>query len=187
MYKFCVSLRHCHTMQFLLQLATQFYSYDMLITEECFICEDFTSLKSRMALQVARKIASTLILIIIIINLGSTLMCYRCAYLSSMPKAQQMCGNTTVNCSTDYCYSVKYNDSNGVVTVARDCDNPNYRACPDSEKTCETRTSRENLKSCAAACCTTDNCNNYTPSGATGVVLAKFTLCLMAIVGLFFV
>ena len=31
---FLIVLRHCHTMQFFLQLATQFYSQEMLISEE---------------------------------------------------------------------------------------------------------------------------------------------------------
>ena len=57
-------------MQFSLQLAMQFYSYNMLTGEECLICEgyiskmqssclsaNFTSPKERTALQVATKIA----------------------------------------------------------------------------------------------------------------------------------
>jgi hypothetical protein len=65
--------RPCYTVQFFLQLAMQFYSWGMLISEiseEFSICWEnisgvwwrlvfgnFTSLKSRIALQVARKIA----------------------------------------------------------------------------------------------------------------------------------
>ena len=58
--------------------------------------------------------------------------------------------------------------------------------CPDAEDTCRKETKLENLKACAGACCKTDNCNNFTPSGssATGIIVSKFTLILLVIVGL---
>jgi hypothetical protein len=112
-------------------------------------------------------------------------MCNVCSYTSAQPKAQQVCGNNTVNCATGYCFSSTYTTNTDIVVTVRSCDDPSDRACPDADETCEKRTSKFNLKSCAGMCCTTDNCNNYTPSSATGIMVAKFSLCVMVIVGFF--
>ena len=75
-----------------------------------------------------------------------------------------MCGNKTVNCTTGYCYTVTYT-INSTVVVVRNCDNdPNDKFCPNADKTCRSMIGKNNMKSCAGACCKTDNCNNYTPS-----------------------
>ena len=124
-----------------------------------------------------------------LVVLGSALTCNVCVYTSKQPKAQQMCaGNSTVNCTTGYCYTTKYILADGTVAVARDCGNgnPSDKDCPDAEDTCERRTKANALKSCVAACCQTDNCNNYTPSSASGVMATKFILCLMVIAGFLF-
>ncbi len=85
-------------------------------------------------------------------------------------------------------FSVNYTMSDGTVVVDRDCDDdPTDRSCPDADNTCEKRITLFKLKSCAAVCCKTDNCNNYTPTptpgSATGIMVAKFTLCVMVILG----
>ena len=119
---------------------------------------------------------------------GSALTCSLCAYTSQAPKDQQMCGNATVNCSTGYCYTATYTTADGTVNVARDCANrnPADKSCPNAEEACKRETDKRKLKSCLLACCTTDNCNNYTPSSATGVMSTQTILCLMAFVGFLF-
>ena len=176
----------------------------MLISKDCWNCGEyisklnlkrvfanFTSLKSRTALQVERKIASCNMALIhytsffiFILFSGNALMCKKCSYSSIQPKAEQVCGNATVNCTSGYCFAVNYTSSNGILVVDHDCDDPSDRACPDADDTCEKRTRLYSLKSCAAMCCKTDNCNNYTPSSASGFMVGKFTLCIMIIVGL---
>ena len=99
-----------------------------------------------------------------------------------------MCGNQTVPCTSGYCYTATYT-INSTVVVVRDCDDPDDpkdKFCPNADETCRSKTGKNNLKSCAGACCTTDNCNNYTPSSAYGVMATKSILCLMAIVGFLF-
>ncbi len=120
---------------------------------------------------------------------GSALTCSLCAYTSQVPKDQQMCGNETVNCSTGYCYTATYTTADGIVHVARECANRNPAGklpCPNAEESCKREIDQRKLKSCLAACCTTDKCNNYTPSSATGVMATKNILCLMAFVGFLF-
>ncbi len=102
-----------------------------------------------------------------------------------MSKAKQMCGNQTVPCTSGYCYTATYT-FNGTVAVLRNCDDPKDKYCPDADKTCRSLTEKNNLTYCAAACCTTDYCNNYTPSSADGVMATKSILSLMAIAGFFF-
>ena len=118
--------------------------------------------------------------------LGNALTCQKCMYNSTLPQVQQKCNQSvTMNCnsSTSYCYTTKYTDENSTVHVGRDCDEQKT-FCLDAEKTCSAMTKSHNLKTCAAACCKTDNCNNYYPtSTATGMV-AKFTLIMMVIAGL---
>ncbi|CAB4013471.1 Hypothetical predicted protein [Paramuricea clavata] len=134
---------------------------------------------------------------------GSALKCNVCAYWTTQPKEQQKCPNTTVNCitGTSYCYTASVADQNDYFT--RGCAT-NATLCLDPEKLCNVATTKLNLKSCALECCTTDNCNNYTlssatgapsratgapssatgaPSSATSVMVSKFTLSLMVIVG----
>ena len=105
---------------------------------------------------------------------------------------------------TEYCYTANYT-VNGVVVFARGCDGDRGSTfCPDADKTCRSLTKKNNLTSCAGVCCTTDNCNNYTPSSADytttpssandtttpssadGVIVTKSILCLMAIAGFIF-
>jgi hypothetical protein len=117
---------------------------------------------------------------------GSALMCNKCAYTSIQPKSQEVCGNTTINCTSGYCFAVSYTTSVGVVVVDRDCDDPSDRACPDADDTCDKRTTKFSLKSCAAVCCKTDNCNNYTPSSASGIMV-HYVLCFMLIIGFSFI
>ncbi len=119
---------------------------------------------------------------------GSALTCSLCAYNSQSPEDEQMCGNATVNCSTGYCYTAMYTTADGTVNVIRNCANsvPADKDCPNAEATCERRTDKYKLKSCHGACCTTDKCNDYTPSSAAGVMATKTILCLMAFVGFLF-
>ena len=81
-----------------------------------------------------------------------------------------------------------FTDSTGTVTVHRDCDGAGLSSgtkfCPDVEKQCDERSKSLKLKACAGACCKTDNCNNFTPSSAAGIMVTKFTLVLMVIAGL---
>jgi hypothetical protein len=98
-----------------------------------------------------------------------------------------------------------YNRSDGGYVVVRDCDSSNNGIfCPDARKTCKDKTQKEDLKSCAAFCCTTELCNNYTsnpfnfnipktssnptilPGTATCVLVVKFNLLVMIILGLIF-
>jgi hypothetical protein len=116
--------------------------------------------------------------------LGSALICSACLYWTSQPKEQQKCTNATVNCQSDYCFTSSVIYSNGTEGVGRSCSNADL--CKDPEKGCNLVTKKFKLKSCAFDCCNTDNCNNYTPSSATGVMVTKFTLSLMVIVGFIF-
>ena len=90
--------------------------------------------------------------------------------------------NGIVNCITTYCFTAKFTDKNGTVHVARNC--ATVKVCSNSEQACSTATKIEGLKACVGACCETDNCNNFTPSSAAGIMVTKFTLVLMVIVGL---
>ncbi len=99
-----------------------------------------------------------------------------------------MCGNQTVNCTTGYCYTATYT-INSTVVVVRNCDNdPDDKFCPNADETCRSSIGKNNIKSCAGACCKTDNCNNYTvtPSSADGVMATKFILCLIVFAGFIF-
>ena len=53
--------------------------------------------------------------------------------------------------------------------------------CPDTKKACNLATTKLKLKLCTAECCKTDYCNS-----ATGVMVTKFTLSMMVIVGFIF-
>ena len=58
-----------------------------------------------------------------------------------------------------------YGDSSGKVNIIRGCDGDlGEKFCPDAVKSCSHETKVEHLKSCAGACCETDNCNNFTPT-----------------------
>ncbi|CAB4036529.1 Hypothetical predicted protein [Paramuricea clavata] len=134
------------------------------------------------------KIFLTIAIALTFSAFGSALMCNQCYYKSTHPKAQQVCGNDTVNCTTGYCYSVSYTRSrDGTLIIARSCDstNVNDKFCPDPDVFCEKEISKNNSKSCFGVCCSTDNCNNYTPTSATGIMVAKFSMCVMVILGLF--
>ena len=130
------------------------------------------------------KLFLTLAVIAVLIATGNALMCKQCLFTLQQPKAQQVCGKT-VNCTSDYCFaaSFSYNDTS---VVEHDCDNGSNRVCPDAEDTCEKRSKLHDFKSCAVMCCKSDNCNNYTPSSASGFTVEKFALCITIIVGLFF-
>jgi hypothetical protein len=119
--------------------------------------------------------------------LGSALKCNDCIYSTTQPKEQQKCTNATVNCPSGiaYCSTSFIAYRNGTEAVGRGCQ-ADEGFCLNVENACNHLTKQRDLKSCAAACCTTDNCNNYTPSSATGVMVTKFTLSLMVIVGLIF-
>ncbi|CAB4013473.1 Hypothetical predicted protein [Paramuricea clavata] len=131
------------------------------------------------------KLLFPLGVVLAISALGSALKCNVCTYWTTQPKEQQKC-TTTVNCptGTSYCYTGSGAYQNGTEIVDRDCDTA--ADCPDAEGWCNRVTTKLNLKSCAIACCNTDNCNNYTPSSATDVMVTKFTLSLMVIVGFIF-
>ena len=92
-----------------------------------------------------------------------------------------------MNCTSGYCVTAKITDKNGTVHVGRDCANLDYdrNGCLNPEKHCIEGINNEEVQACAAACCQTDNCNNFDPSSsATGIMVTKFTLILMVIVGL---
>lgn len=116
--------------------------------------------------------------------LGSALTCSSCSYKSTDPKADQMCGNKTVNCSTEYCYTAKLTQADGVTFVSRNCasNDPNDKYCPNLDETCELGIKQHKLKSCLGVCCKTNYCNNYTPNSATGVMATKFVLSSMVLV-----
>ncbi|CAB3994798.1 Hypothetical predicted protein, partial [Paramuricea clavata] len=117
----------------------------------------------------------------------SALICNKCLYWTSQPKEQQKCTNDTSICQSNYCLTSSVIYPNGTEVVRRSCDEAEL--CQDPEKGCN----RATTKSCAFDCCNTYNCNNYTPSSAsgapsstTGVMVTKFTLSLMVIVGFIF-
>ncbi|CAB4026048.1 Hypothetical predicted protein [Paramuricea clavata] len=118
--------------------------------------------------------------------LGSALKCNFCRYRTTQPKEQQKCTSATFTCPSghSYCAASSITFQNGTEAVSRNC--ATTILCPHTEEWCKILTPLWNLKSCAFACCTTDNCNNYTPSSATGVMVTKFTLSLMVIVGFIF-
>ena len=117
---------------------------------------------------------------------GSALKCQKCFYSTLQPKVEQNCDSAPlVNCSFGYCLTTSLSLKNGTVAIARGC--PRTSVCPDNTaKVCDDWLKRPNGKSCAAECCDTDNCNNYTPSSAPGVMVTKFTLSLMVIVAFLF-
>ena len=111
--------------------------------------------------------------------------CYFCAYWTTQPKEQQKCTNGTTCGSSSDCYTEYVRFRNGTEGFARGC--VKAVVCRDTEKACNlVRTYLDDVISCAFECCATDNCNNYTPSSATGVMVTKFTLSLMVIVGFIF-
>ena len=63
--------------------------------------------------------------------------------------------------------------------VLRICGSANIR-CSDGniKEICDKEIKKGKLKSCHGECCKTDNCNNYTPSVATGIMATKFALFL---------
>ena len=130
------------------------------------------------------KVFLTLAVIAVLIAAGSALTCNFCRYYSTDPKAEQVCGNKTVNCSTEYCFTMTLTQAEGVTFVNRNCasNDPNIKDCPNPDETCELGIKKHKLKSCHAACCKTDNCNNYTPSSASGVMATKFVLSSMVLV-----
>ncbi|CAB4041019.1 Hypothetical predicted protein [Paramuricea clavata] len=132
------------------------------------------------------KILLALGVLLAISALGSALKCNVCRYSTSQPKEQQKCTSAPVNCSSSrsYCSTTSITYRNGTEAFGRGC--ASSSTCPNVEIACNFLTILLDLKSCAAACCTTDNCNNYTPSSATGVMVTKFTLSLMVIVGFIF-
>ncbi|CAB3994797.1 Hypothetical predicted protein [Paramuricea clavata] len=97
----------------------------------------------------------------------SALKCNSCEYWTTQPKEQQKCTSAPINCPSGYCSTSSITYSNGTEAVGRGCANADV--CLDTEKACNLATTKWNLKSCAGACCNTDNCNNYTPSSATRV------------------
>jgi hypothetical protein len=102
-----------------------------------------------------------------------------------MPKAQQKCSSgVTIDCPSGYCYTSSFTYPNGTAWVVRSC-GASF-VCSYAKIGCDLLIKEGKMKSCAAACCTTDNCNNYTPSSATGVMVTEFTLSLMVIVGSIF-
>ncbi len=109
--------------------------------------------------------------------------CQKCEYSSLQPKAKQNCdGAPLVNCPSGYCYTASYT-LGGALGVDRDC---GVNVCPNNAgKICDVLRAL-GAKSCVADCCDTDNCNNYTPSSAPGVMITKFTLSLMVIVAYLF-
>jgi hypothetical protein len=128
--------------------------------------------------------------------LGSALKCNVCTYWTTQPN-EQKCTKTTVNCPShiSYCFTSSVTYRNGTEVVGRDC--ASSSTCPNVEKACNYLTVKHDLKSCVGACCTTDNCNNYTPNSVTvmvtnytpnsaTVMVTKFSLSLMVIVGLIF-
>ncbi|CAB3998744.1 Hypothetical predicted protein [Paramuricea clavata] len=118
--------------------------------------------------------------------LGSALKCNVCAYSTTQPKEQQICTGGPLTCRYDhtYCYTTSITFQNGTKAVERSCGTS--ATCFNTERACNVLTRLFGLKSCAFECCTTYNCNNYTPSSATGVMVTKFTLSLMVIVGFIF-
>ncbi|CAB4002008.1 Hypothetical predicted protein [Paramuricea clavata] len=118
--------------------------------------------------------------------LGSALKCNVCTYWTTQPKEQQKCTNNASTCASgvSYCFTSSITYRNGTEAVGRSCGVADL--CLDTEKACNLTTTKLNLASCAFECCNTDNCNNYTPGSATGVMVTKFTLSLMVIVGLNF-
>ncbi|CAB4026047.1 Hypothetical predicted protein [Paramuricea clavata] len=130
------------------------------------------------------KILLVLGVVLAISALGSALTCHVCRYWTTQPKEQQKCTNAKT-CGSSYCYTEYVRFRNGTEGFGRGCGRVKF--CLDTEKACNfTRTYLPGLTSCAFECCTTDNCNNYTPSSATGVMVTKFTLSLMVIVGFIF-
>ena len=115
------------------------------------------------------------------IIVGNALKCQKCTYSSHQPKDLQKCVNNTVECSSGYCYSATYTHSNEIKVFEWDCDTKNY--CPNEDETCEEQMKVNHLQACSGSCCTTDNCNN--PNSGTGVMAAKFSICLMVILGYF--
>ena len=119
--------------------------------------------------------------------LGSALICDVCYYTTEMPKALQKCTGRTINCTkhsnyNSYCLTNSVTYRNGTEAVTRVC--ARNGVCPGNA--CTNLTKVHDLKWCATECCNTDNCNNYTLSSATAVMVTKFTLSLMVIVGLIF-
>ena len=121
------------------------------------------------------------------IVLGNALICQKCRYSLKQPKAEQKCDpNNIVICTTGYCVTAKYTDKNGTVHFGRNCDTtkPEQRICPNTEQACSKAIKMAGYKACVAACCRTDNCNNFTAGSATGIIVTKFTFILMVIAGL---
>jgi hypothetical protein len=118
--------------------------------------------------------------------LGSALKCNVCKYRTTQPKEQQKCTSATLTCPSGfpYCFTSFATFQNGTEIGDRGC--TTAAACTNPEKWCKLVAVLWPVKSCALECCNTDNCNNYTPSSATGVMVTKFTLSLMVIVGFIF-
>ncbi|CAB4025678.1 Hypothetical predicted protein, partial [Paramuricea clavata] len=119
-------------------------------------------------------------------TLGSTLKCNQCT-ASSKTSTPSCNSKSTVDCGTGYCYTATYTQKDGTTVVDRNCNNPLDSYCPNAAKTCDAKTQAKGLKSCRGACCTTDNCNDYTlGNSASGVMVTKFILCFMVIAGFLF-
>lgn len=115
-------------------------------------------------------------------RLGGALKCNSCFYTSEIAESKQRCTNQVVNCASEYCLTAIIINPAGNTTVARNCDNikPEKVICPDAraKEKCDVL-KKDGYKSCRIECCKTDNCNNYTPGGAIGIMATKFATFLM--------
>ena len=126
--------------------------------------------------------------------LGSAVKCNICAYSTALPKALQKC--QSINCPSEYCYSLTYVLKNGTAVIARSCGVAGL--CPDTgTNRCSLLTKVPNspIKSCDSKCCKTDNCNTITsnnggsPDGknpdansATGIMTKTLIPSLMMVI-----
>ncbi|XP_028395951.1 uncharacterized skeletal organic matrix protein 2-like isoform X2 [Dendronephthya gigantea] len=112
-------------------------------------------------------------------KIGTALKCNKCFYASTQPKNLQTCENhrtRIVNCS-GYCFTSITTNRNGTTVVYRGCAVKDI--CTDAEERCSNEIKNGTYTSCHLECCQTDNCNNYTPSSATGVMATKITVFVM--------
>ncbi|XP_028395950.1 uncharacterized protein LOC114519958 isoform X1 [Dendronephthya gigantea] len=115
---------------------------------------------------------------VFIAKAGTALKCDDCSYTSKAPKYLQTCKNTrSADCSGS-CFTSIWTDHNGTTTVYRGC-NREDKTCPYAQALCDAEIENGDVKSCRAECCKTDNCNNYTPSSATGIMATKITVFVM--------
>ncbi|CAB4014500.1 Hypothetical predicted protein [Paramuricea clavata] len=107
---------------------------------------------------------------------GSAQKCNVCAYWTTQPKEQQKCTSATVTCpaGTSYCFTSSFTFLNGTEAVKRNCGNPDFCGA----NACTRFIAALKLTSCSISC------YNTSGNSATGVMVTKFTLSLMVIVGL---